>query len=163
MIKNHTDNNGNAHINAMRKAFEHRAVWFALLVEEAKKRGLDTAFARDAITRCGCMDGEFKFDPNCTDMAEFAKIFATDDIKNIFDMDATIDGDTMTCVFHYCPLIAAWQRLGYDEATIAELCDIAMDGDRAIADKNPNMTFELGDTIGAGCDTCVAKFTLKKQ
>lgn len=163
MIKNHTENNSNDHINAMRKAFEHRAVWFGLLVEEAKKRGLDTSFARDAITRCGCMDGEFKYDPACTDIAEFTKIFATDDIKKIFDMDATVDGDTLTCEFHYCPLVTAWQRLGYDDATIADLCDIAMDGDRAIAAKNPHMTFALGETIGAGGDKCVAKFQLKKE
>lgn len=161
MIKNHSDNNGDAHINAMRKAFEFRATWYALLIDEAKKRGLDTSFARAAITRCGCFDGEHKYDPNCTDIEEFAKVFATDDVKGIFDMDATVDGKTMTCVFHYCPLVAAWQKLGFDDETIAELCDIAMDGDRAIVSKNPNLSFELGDTIGAGCDTCVAKFTMK--
>ena len=87
MIKNHTENNSDSHINAMRKAFEHRATWFALLVEAAKERGVDISFARDAITKCGCLDGTNKFDPNCTDINEFTKVFATDDIKKIFDME----------------------------------------------------------------------------
>jgi len=162
VIKNHPENNSVSHINAMRKAFEHRATWFALLVEAAKERGVDISFARDAITKCGCLDGTNKFDPNCTDINEFTKVFATDDIKKIFDMECEVEGNTLTCTFHYCPLVAAWQKLGLDDATIDLLCDVAMDGDRAIAAKNPNMTFELGDTIGRGCDTCVAKFTINK-
>ena len=162
MIYNTTENTGNEHINAMRRAFEHRATWFALLVGEAKKRGLDISFARDAIWTCGCRDGEFKFDPNCTDIEEFTNVFATEDIKNIFDMDCVVDKENnkLTCTFHYCPLVAAWEKLGLSEDEINVLCDVAMDGDRAIAAKNPNMVFELGDTIGAGCKTCVASFTI---
>ncbi len=161
MIKNQTNNNSDAHINALRKAFEHRATWYALLVDEAKKRGVDISFARDAITRCGCIDGVNKF-PQTNDINEFAKVFATDDIKKIFDMDTTIEGNTMTCVFHYCPLVTAWQRLGLSDEEIETLCDIAMDGDRAIASQNPHLSFELGDTIGAGDMTCLAKFTMKE-
>ena len=44
MIDNHITYQGNQHIDDMRAAFEHRAVWFALLIDEARKRGLDMSF-----------------------------------------------------------------------------------------------------------------------
>lgn len=39
----------------------------------------------------------------------------------------------LTLQFHHCPLLKAWQDLGFNDEMCAKLCDIAMDGDRNIA------------------------------
>ena len=55
--------------------------------------------------------------------------------------------------FHYCALLSAWKKLGFDDETCAKLCDIAMDGDRGIA-VAMGLTLDLTDTIAKGCATC---------
>ena len=45
----------------LRNAIEHRATWGALLIDEAKKRGIDTSFAHEAIKRCGISHGNNKY------------------------------------------------------------------------------------------------------
>lgn len=53
-------------------------------------------------------------------------------MKNIFQMDTCCTDSQMDITFHYCPLVAAWRKLTEDEELIAEMCEIAMDGDRGI-------------------------------
>ena len=48
--------------------------------------------------------------------------------------DACGDGK-LSVEFHYCPLVAAWKKLGASDEECAVLCDIAMDGDRESAKK----------------------------
>jgi hypothetical protein len=140
-------------IDDLRAAFEHRATWFALLIEEAEKRGLDTSFARDAITRCGCFHAHVKF-PKTDDIDEFGAAFATDNVKQIFDATVERKEDGLSVKFHYCPLVAAWEKLGISGDKLAELCDIAMDGDRGILSQFDAFTFKLGNTIAQGYPAC---------
>ena len=70
--------------------------------------------------------------------------------------------ETLSLEFHHCPLLKAWQDLGFDDELCEKLCDIAMDGDRNIA-KAMDFDFELGDTIAKGCQTCQIKFHNKKK
>ena len=138
----------------LRSAIEHRATWFALLVEEAKKRGLDDSFASEAILRCGAFHGNNKF-PRTDDLPEFARAFANEDVVNCFEMDVVRSDDTSLDIdFHYCPLVQAWTKLGVPEADIPRLCDIAMDGDRGIISAYPRFRFRLGDTIAKGGPRC---------
>ena len=45
-------------IQAIRELLEHRAAWLYLLIDEAEKRGISTEdFAKSAIMRCGCFQG----------------------------------------------------------------------------------------------------------
>ena len=69
--------------------------------------------------------------------------------------------DVLDVEFHHCPLLKAWQDLGFDDEMCAKLCDIAMDGDRNIA-KAMGFDFHLGDTIANGCPTCQVTFRKKK-
>ena len=69
--------------------------------------------------------------------------------------------DDLKIEFHYCPLLAAWQKQGFDDATCAKLCNIAMDGDKNIA-KAMGYDFELGKTIANGDDICEIHFLKKK-
>jgi hypothetical protein len=85
---------------------------------------------------------------------KFAAAFATEQVRKIFEMDVKTTDEELSIEFHYCPLVAAWKKLTGDEAEISRLCDIAMDGDRGIISKYDKFTFELGDTIASGADTC---------
>ena len=49
---------------------------------------------------------------------------------------------------------AAAAALTDDEALIAEMCDIAMDGDRGIVKQYGNFEFHLGKTIAKGDPVC---------
>ena len=137
-----------------RSDFEHRATWFALLIDEAKKQGLDTSFAHEAIRRCGRFHGETKY-PRTDDLTEFAPQFANENVRETFEMEILEQSDERLSIdFHYCPLVAAWQKLGLPEEALPELCDIAMDGDRGIISTYPKFRFELGKTIAKGDDVC---------
>ncbi|WP_313128199.1 L-2-amino-thiazoline-4-carboxylic acid hydrolase [Anaerocolumna sp.] len=162
MIKNEASDRGQ-HIKDLRDGIEHRATWFYYLIQEAKKRGLDYDFARDAITACGCFHGNNKY-TQTDDLAVFAPEFISENVKNIFEMDTTLTEDEFNIEFHYCPLVAAWKKLTNDEEEIATLCDIAMDGDRGIASTFPNFEFNLGKTIAKGdniCEVCFKKVDKK--
>jgi len=151
------------HTNDMRSALEHRATWFYLLLEEAEKAGMDwEAFARHAITRCGVMHGDAKF-TKTEDLKAFGKEFANDLYSKIFEMEVKENSaEKFEVVFHYCPHVAAWQKLTNDEKKIEKLCDIAMDGDRGIISTFPKFQFELGDTIAKGGKGCAITITKKK-
>jgi len=145
--------------NLQRSDFEHRATWFALLIEEAKKRGLDDTFAREAIHRCGVFHGQNKF-PITDDMEEFAAAFANQDVINTFEMEVLeCSSEKLSINFHYCPLVKAWEKLGISDEEIAKLCDIAMDGDRGIISTYPCFAFDLGKTIAKGDEVCEIRIT----
>lgn len=145
----------------LRGAIEHRALWFALLRDEAKKRGLDDSFAQDAIRRCGMFHGETKY-PRTDDLKEFAPAFANDDVVGAFEMEVLESSEEKLSVdFHYCPLVAAWQKLGLPEEEMPALCDIAMEGDRGIISTYPNFQFQLGKAIAKGDDVCEIRISRK--
>lgn len=50
------------------------------------------------------------------------------DVHEVTDSEVPVD-------FHYCALLNAWKKQGFDDETCALLCDIAMDGDRGIAEE----------------------------
>lgn len=144
----------------MRGAIEHRATWFYLVSEEARKKGLDPKdFGRKAITACGVFHGNNKFH-RTDDLKTFIEEFAASPTKEIFDMDVQMAADGKTCdiYFHYCPLVNAWKKLGATKEDIEMYCDIAMDGDRGITSTYPNFKFTLGDTIAQGHETCHIHF-----
>ena len=154
MIKNNPTKT-NPRTDLLRGAIEHRATWFALLIQEAQKQGLDGyAFAHEAIRRCGMFHGDNKY-TKTEDLQAFAAEFANEDVVNVFEMEIKEnDGKKLSIDFHYCPLVAAWQKLGLPESEMPELCDIAMDGDRGIISTFPKFSFELGKTIAKGDDVC---------
>jgi hypothetical protein len=67
------------------------------------------------------------------------------------------DENSLNIDFHYCALVNAWQKLGIDDKTCELLCDMAMDGDRSIAEVM-GFTFDLGNTIAKGCGDCKLHF-----
>ena len=150
----------------MREAFGHRAAWLYLLLDEAKKRGHDVEeFARPAIRRMGHIHGGQRFSEEARhDLRLFARQFATEIPMQLFDMEIVEStAERFVVDFHFCPLLAAWQNLTSDEKELAEVCDIAMDGDRGIADTLPDYEFTLESTIAGGDKVCRLAFSKKES
>ena len=148
-------------ISAIRGTLEHRAMWLYLLLDEAEKKGLTWEdFAGAAVGRCGCIQGaELRQKAGTTSLKGLQKTLFNLPARMVFEMDLlACDDDHMSLDFHHCPLVAAWQKLGCTTEEIGRLCDIAMDGDRAIA-QSFGCTLELGDVIAKGGKTCQLRFT----
>ena len=146
----------------VRKAIEHRATWMYYLLQEAQQDGLDwDKFARRAVSRTGALHGDAKReklqDPDS--LLEFSENFAGETSRKVFEMEVVAqDENSYHLDFHYCPLVAAWQKLGASDQEIEHLCDIAMDGDRGIAEQFPAFEFSLGKTIAQGHSVCQIRF-----
>ena len=148
-------------IDVNRAQIEHRATWMGLMYDEMKKAGADAeGITRRAIRRCGKIHGE-NFRKKCADpknCEDFRKVFLGDlGIKTFNMQDISSDADTVKVDFHYCALVSAWQKLGFDDAACDLLCDMAMEGDRGIAEAM-GLKLELTDTIAKGCKTCKLRF-----
>lgn len=158
-IKNHPEHT-NKIIMAIRGTLEHRAAWLYLLLDEAEKRGLTTeAFAKAAILRCGCFQGDHLVaEAGTKSLRGLRKTLFTLPARMVFEMKILIcTDDRLDIDFHYCPLVAAWQSHGATDEQIARLCDIAMQGDRGIAGSF-GCELELGETIAKGYSRCEIRF-----
>jgi len=158
---NNTANPVEEKIEVNRAQIEHRATWMGLIYDEMKKAGVDAeGIIRRAIRRCGKIHGE-NIRKKCADpknLEDFRKVFPGDLGINTFNMHPiSADKDNVKLDFHYCALVSAWQKLGFDDATCSLLCDIAMEGDMGIAEAM-GLKLELTDTIAQGCQTCKLRF-----
>ena len=145
-----------------RMGIEHRATWMALTYLEMEARGLDAeAITRAAVRKCGNIHGLI-IKSKCEtpeDLKNFNDVFLFEDGRKNFEIDVVaVDHDNLKAEFHFCALVSAWKKLGLDDAKIALFCDIAMDGDRGIAD-SLGLNLAIGDTIAKGCKTCKLHFT----
>ncbi len=151
----------NDKIELMRSNFEHRATWMGLIYDEARQRGIDLEeIIRAAIRKTGHLHGaNIKASlPAGATAKVFAQSFLNDNGVKCFQMAfPCVESDLVDVEFGYCPLVAAWQKLGFDQETIARLCDMAMDGDRGIAE-TVGFDFELGETIAKGHSCCELHF-----
>ena len=151
-------------VNVNRNAIEHRAAWMGLIYEAAKKAGADAeAIVREAVSKTGCLHGEaFKGRiRGPVDAASFADAFLNPLGTGTFEMEVTENTpDALAIRFHYCPLVAGWEKAGIPAEDVPTLCDIAMDGDRQIAE-TVGLGFELGHTIADGQPVCELRFFRK--
>lgn len=153
-------------INGIRNAIEHRATWFYLLLDEVRKSGGDMeSTGRAAIYKCGCFHGQEKMLKNCkdkSDMREFLKVFADDTGQKVFEMEIMENTENKLSIdFHYCPLVAAWKKMGATEEEIPLLCDVAMEGDRGIVAQFEKYKFNLNGVIAKGDPVC--KIRIEKE
>jgi len=144
-----------------RAQIEHRASWMALIFDEMVKAGIDAEIIiRRAINRYGRIHGE-QVKKRCADpksLEDFKKAFLSDIAKKTFDADLVDSNEASLSIdFHYCALVNAWKKLGFDDKTCELLCDMAMEGDRSIAGVM-GLQFDLGKTIAQGCQICELRF-----
>jgi hypothetical protein len=144
----------------IRRAIEHRATWMYLLLKEAEKRGMKWEdVGRPAIRACGNIHGERFVDQSGPSSLKGLKdkLF-TDSVQRVFEIKIVeCTDEKLSTDFGYCPLVAAWQKLGCSDEDIARLCDIAMEGDRGIVERFEGR-LKLGDTIANGHSTCQVQF-----
>lgn len=143
----------------VREQLEHRALWMYLLVDEAKKRGLDDSFAEVAIKRCGVMHGNEHIKASgTTSLKGLKKVLFTKAAQIVFEMKVLeCTDDKLSIDFHYCPLVKAWQKQGCSDEEIARLCDLAMCGDRGIGEAH-GVELDLPKTIARGDDCCAIRY-----
>lgn len=149
-----------------RNQIEHRATWMALMFDEMRKAGVDAeGITRRAIRRTGNIHGQRLLNgrESLTDCSAFQKEFLGEEdtlVPQTFLMKLRADEDNCYADFHYCALLQAWKKLGFDDETCALLCDMAMDGDRGIAEAI-GIELDLGDTLAKGCENCKLHFHKK--
>lgn len=166
MIDNKISINGDPVVDIQRGAIGHRATWTGLTYTKAREAGKAEeaeAFIREAISETGIVQGT-NIKAKCEDpqnVACFSDAFLTPTLAKTFEIEfKTKNADRVDLEFHHCPLLKAWQDLGFDDATCEKLCDMAMDGDRGIA-KAMGFEFHLGETIASGSNTCQVSFFKK--
>lgn len=147
-------------IKSIRGTLEHRATWLYLLLKEAEKKGVKWEdIGYPATYACGNMQGkDFSEQAKTKSFKGLKKVLFTLPAQMVFDMKILeCTDDTLSIDFEYCPLVAAWQKLGCTDEEIARLCDIAMEGDRGIAESFGGK-MELGETIATGYKKCQIRF-----
>lgn len=144
----------------------HRAQWFYLLLDEARKHNLDwETFAPGAVYRCGLIHGAAHASaaggPTASLKALRKRLFGLLP-RRIFEVTLREStDDTLAVDFHYCPLVEAWVKLGATEEEIGKLCDYAMAGDAGIA-REFGAELVLGGVIAKGSEVCEVRFERKK-
>lgn len=97
----------------------------------------------------------FKNVQNKGDLKEIGEVFLNSPNGVLFEREHyKIAEDGVELRFHYCPLANAWRRLTDDDAHMAKLCDIAMDGDRGMFRNLDHAKFTLDGTIAEGQPFC---------
>jgi hypothetical protein len=148
-------------LKAIRGTLEHRATWLYLILKEAEKKGIQWEdIGYPAIKACGNMHGRELVDLSGTNSLKgLKKKLFTIPAQLVFDMKILESADNKLFIdFGYCPLVAAWQKLGCTDEEIGRLCDIAMEGDRGIAESFGGK-MALGETIANGHKACQIRFT----
>ncbi|MDR2246795.1 MAG: L-2-amino-thiazoline-4-carboxylic acid hydrolase [Treponema sp.] len=150
---------------ALRTQCAKRACTMALMLDEAKAAGArGTEYARRAVYKYGRFGGQDikRKMKNPGDLEEFAEYFGVGLDVNIYEMERLIQDEKRLYIdFHYCPYVAEWLRIDRNHEEIGELCEIAMEGDRAIGDTFDAFTFTLGETIAKGGRICRIRFDKK--
>ena len=147
-------------IRAIRELIEHRAIWLYVLCEEAAKKGLVWEdFAPNAIKRCGLSQGDHLVKKGRTQSLKgLKKTLFTKPAQWVFEMKIRECSDDFFSIdFHYCPLVKAWQKPGCSDDQIGRLGDIAMSGDRGIAESY-GCVMDLPRAIARGDDICEVRF-----
>lgn len=142
---------------ALRAVTEKRAATIANILDQAKDLNLDDSFVRKAIYQYGADNGKAMASSlnNADDLQEFAQHFTSGLEANVYEMELVNQtAQTMTVHFHYCPYVNKWLAQNRTPQQMSTLCDICMEGDKALATAFNNLQFKLGDTIAKGHHVC---------
>ena len=115
------------YVQKVRGAMQHRAQWLHLILDEARKQGIELeSAARAAMARCGCFQGAGLYEDwaDHDSLRSFAEVFADEDFMKFFDMEIVEATDSQLKLrFHHCPLVAGWQAIGCSDEEVARLRD----------------------------------------
>ena len=139
---------------AVRNAIEDRATYLYLLLKEMQSANGDAAedMAKRAIFKYGQLKAQNM--PPMQSPVDFVRHQMRPGRQGIFEKEVVEETPERSEIrFHHCPLVEAWRRLGAGEGELAQLCDIAMQGDLGMVSQAP---FELrvAASIARGDDCC---------
>ncbi len=153
-------------VNVRRAAIEQRAKWAGAFYREAKEQGIDLEpIMRKAIYNIGVESGKEERKKFGEDLhaADYGRYFCYKAYNETFEKKVISDEeDVFDCSLNYCPLVNAWQKMGFDDETCHLLCDIAMDGDRGIAE-GLGLDFELLEVKSNGGEKCHLRYKTRKK
>lgn len=151
------------YLEGVRGANGTRAQWFHLMLEEAKKHGIDSdEFCKATIYAFGVERGR-KYGVCEGNPGKMAEMLYNSNGQDVFEMELVEKSDERGLLrFHYCPLAATWKSMGLPAEDVAELCRLACYSDFARAD-SAGVNLEFDAQIGAGDDTCDLVFTPKDE
>ncbi len=142
-------------IERMRGLIKDRGGYLYYLVQAAREAGVPwEAIARKGLTAYGCAKFSMHFS-DVSGLDDFISRYLTDTTGKIFD-SWLIERDEEHLVIRagYCPLMHAWVEAGACDEDVRMLCDIAMDGDRAMVNSIPGIGFSLRKSLAFGDDQC---------
>ena len=154
-------------VNVRRAAIEHRGKWAAAFYLEAKKDGIDLEpIMRRAVYNIGLQSGKEELEKlgGKVSAKSYGEYFCLKKYNETFEkhIEEVNGEDDFICSLNYCPLVHAWQKIGLDDETCHMLCDIAMEGDRGIAE-GLGLDFDIEGTMSEGCEKCILHYRAKKQ
>ena len=151
-------------IETMRAMIKDRGKYLYQLAVACKDAYPDTweETFRSALTKYGCANFLAKFNDVKT-LDEFINRYLSDTTKKVFDSDL-IEKDEKHLVIKagYCPLMHAWVESGGSDEFVKLLCDIAMDGDRAMVNSIETLDFSLQKSLAFGDHQCEFLVKLKE-
>lgn len=139
---------------AVRSAIEDRAAYLYYLLKEMQDLCPERAVeaAKRAIFKYGQMKGR-EMGPMQSPV-DFIRHQMRPGRQEIFDKQVAEETPERSEIrFHYCPLVAAWKRLGATPEELSLLCDIAMEGDFGIVSDKP-FDLHIEASIARGDDCC---------
>ncbi len=139
--------------DAVRGAIKDRALWFYLLLDEAKAQGANAdEMAKKAIFKYGQIKGARISD--CQTPREFFDGIVTKNSSLAFAMEEVCVAENQGIYrFHACALCEAWRELGCTQEEIGRLCKLAMEGDFGLVSSYP-LDLSFNCTIGDGAKYC---------
>ena len=153
--------------NVRRAAIEQRGKWAAGFYVAAREEGIDLEpIMRKAIHKIGVEGGQGEkakyFNNEKVTASGYAHYFTEKALSETFEKSLDYDTeDEAVVTLHYFALLAAWQKMGLSDEDCAKLCDIAMEGDRGIAE-GAGLDFELEGTLAEGCKCCTLRYKTRK-
>ena len=152
--------------NVRRAAIEQRGKWAAAFYLEARRQGIDLEpIMRKAIHEIGVESGQKEkasFGDKPVTGGSYAQYFVNKAVSETFEKKLEMcTEDEAVVSLNYCALLAAWQKMGLTDEECALMCDIAMEGDRGIAE-GAGLDFELEGTLAEGCKCCTLRYKTRK-
>lgn len=161
MIKNEPVKYPNDYaVNSVRSAYENAARWYCYLAEEGLENGLPAEFICDAMRESGAFQAKEQYQ-GINGISEFVSVYMDFEAEKAFEGEVVSCGEDKAEIrFGYCPLVAAWQKLGRDEAFIRELCRCCREMDKAAAETF-GIDMAVSGSIAEGDAACTVCFTKK--
>lgn len=145
---------------SQRRGTTERGEYLYYIVDAAKRRGIPLDFIYEAIYNWGKERLGRNWD-KVPEPEELKELF-TELANKVWENEITVSDDEIQVRMHYCPFLTAWESCTDNPMYWKELCEIAMEADRALFDVS-GYTYELRETVFDGCDSCLMVARKKRK